>query len=161
MSLLLQETEHKGVGVYSSTRLEPGTHVLEFTGTLMRLEEVPFPLRPEEDFFTQVGPRVFRGPTGGLDNYVNHSCDPNCKVVIEEYDASLVTIKAVGPGEELTWDYSTTSTDSPEIWALNCKCGAFNCRRRISGFQTLPPHTQGYYLLLEAVPTYVRDLVGV
>jgi hypothetical protein len=148
-------TPDKGIGVYADEFIPAGVFVLEFEGPLVPASLVPWPLAPQDDHYLQVGPRVFRGPTDGLDNLVNHSCDPNTKVVIDEYDATLVSLRDILAGEEITFDYSTTSTDPPSLWTLDCRCGTARCRRTISGFLTLSSKDKARYVAQRAVPKYV------
>lgn len=75
---------------------------------------------------------------GNIARWINHSCDPNCEAVIEEHEGEdrrkdrvfIEAIRAIRPGEELTYDYGIT-LDEPhtprlkKIWA--CRCGAKNC----------------------------------
>ncbi|MFA7209123.1 MAG: SET domain-containing protein-lysine N-methyltransferase [Parcubacteria group bacterium] len=58
----------------------------------------------------------------------NHSCEPNMG-----YDkkGSLILIKNVKSGEELTHDYGFSVTD-PE-YKMPCLCGSKNCRKIITG----------------------------
>jgi len=48
------------------------------------------------------------GPSGGVDDFFNHSCDPNAGLQIDGQKVWLVAIKNITQGEEITWDYSTT-----------------------------------------------------
>lgn len=56
-----------------------------------------------------------------------HSCEPNCCVSFP--DRALVAVRAIEPGEPITYDYETTeSWFSHPFW---CRCGARRCRGRI------------------------------
>ncbi|MEZ6136681.1 MAG: SET domain-containing protein [Pirellulaceae bacterium] len=61
--------------------------------------------------------------------FLNHSCEPNCELVIWEYEDSLETqlaVHALAPiaaGSELTIDYAW-----PADAAINCLCGKSKCR---------------------------------
>lgn len=156
-ALSARVTPNKGWAVYAEQPILAGAVVLEFVGPLITASQVPFPLLPTEDHYLQVGPTVFRGPSNELDNLVNHSCDPNTKVVIQEYDAHLVAIRDIPPGEEITFDYSTTSTDPPSIWKMSCQCGTPRCRKVISGFRHIPSKDKARYVALRAVPQYVIE----
>lgn len=61
------------------------------------------------------------------DATINHSCDPNLWF---QNGWSLVARKNIDAGEEITFDYATGET-----YPLNseCKCGAKNCRKKITG----------------------------
>ncbi|HTA04540.1 MAG TPA: SET domain-containing protein-lysine N-methyltransferase [Streptosporangiaceae bacterium] len=65
-----------------------------------------------------------RQPAG----YGNHSCDPNLWWV-GRYE--LAARRDLGPGEELTNDYAT-STGEPDF-VMTCSCGSAQCRGNVSG----------------------------
>lgn len=58
--------------------------------------------------------------------FINHSCDPNLGV---SGQVSFVSLRAIEEGEELTYDYATTTTD---FYKLECKCGSTLCRGLIT-----------------------------
>ena len=60
--------------------------------------------------------------------FVNHSCDPNCEIFYWEETPDedrlwMQTIRPIGPGEELSIDYSW-----PADAAIPCRCRAPECR---------------------------------
>ena len=61
--------------------------------------------------------------------FLNHSCDPNCELIIWEGDSvddkklCLHSIKSIKPGDELTIDYAWPSSD-----AIPCLCRTNKCR---------------------------------
>ncbi len=58
---------------------------------------------------------------------VNHSCQPNCVLVINQHDAyDFVAIKEIGAGEEITFDYE--SIESQIVGFGQCYCGSDLCR---------------------------------
>ena len=69
---------------------------------------------------------------GGNDaRFINHSCDPNCEVEIEEDRIFIYSLRDIAPGEELTYDYSLDVEEKPtpelcQVFA--CRCGAATCR---------------------------------
>ena len=80
----------------------------------------------DEDFGAIWGPDEAAAVTT-LDNFINHACAPNLG-----YDArgDVVTLRDLGPGEELTIDYGgfVVNYDEPFV----CACGAAACRRRVT-----------------------------
>lgn len=155
MSLSIRQTSDKGVGVYADAAYLRGETVLRFGGSLLTQEEVPYPLAPEDDHYLQIGPLMYLGPSGGPDDFVNHSCDPNSKVVVDDDRAWLVAIRPIAVDEEVTFDYSTTSTETPDRWTLQCRCKSTRCRGVVTGFRELPVHRQVEYIMLDAVPMYI------
>ena len=71
------------------------------------------------------------GTDGNEARFFNHSCDPNCESVVEKRRVFIEAIRAIEPGEEMTYDYQIyRDHDDPEnideIFA--CRCGFTNCR---------------------------------
>jgi SET domain-containing protein len=92
-------------------------------------------------------------------SYVNHSCDPNCHVKMRTLvKKDLIASRNIRKGEELTKDYQATSTDQfvgKGFWEMDCKCGAKNCRKRVTGdFFRLPKKLQRIYY--QNLPSYVK-----
>ena len=145
----------KGVGVFTNVEIPFGSHILTFSGKPCNYDEVPNPYK--EDFWVQVGPDLFYGPSGQLDDYINHSCDPNTGIKIVDGEVRLYSIKKIRAGKQLFWDYSTTMTMG--IWIINCKCRADTCRKKVLNFRDLPMHVIRKYIDLGIVPDYVvQDL---
>jgi len=73
-----------------------------------------------------------------LDNYVNHSCDPNCDVEVfpTNYLIKLTANRDIFPGEPVTIDYEMTEEDMvAQGDQFECECGGENCRGRILGWK--------------------------
>lgn len=158
MTLLqVKVTADKGSGVYTSHLILPGFEVLQFKGEVLDLSSIGYPIPPEEDHYIQIGERTFLGPSGEMDDLVNHSCNPNCGVTIMQGRVALKAIRLINKDEEVTYDYSTTSTLDPRLWSMTCACGHRTCRRLISGFHTVPKDIQEDYMKRKIVPTYVVD----
>jgi hypothetical protein len=73
-------------------------------------------------------------PSGPF-RFLNHSCDPNCELFYQEPTDGreepadrlwLKALRTIQAGEELTIDYAW-----PAERAIQCLCGAANCRRWI------------------------------
>lgn len=83
-------------------------------------------IRPEiEDIYVQVGPNEYVGPSGCPDDYINHSCEPNCEV----REARLIALRDIPVVEEITFDYAIGMYDDP--WEMVCNCGTLSCRKII------------------------------
>jgi hypothetical protein len=67
----------------------------------------------------------------------------------------LIALKAIEPGEEIRFDYSTTISDG---WTMLCLCGSPSCRGLVKAFQLLPAEVQLRYAMLQIVqPFILRD----
>jgi uncharacterized protein len=74
----------------------------------------------------------------GLIPKVNHSCDPNCGIQLNESGShDYVARRFIGPGDEITFDYAMRNL-TVEHFPARCRCGERACRGRITGWQDLP-----------------------
>ncbi len=151
----LKKAESKnGFGIFTSVVIPPGVPVCEFRGTLYHS---PLPSHITDSQVLQVGPNTYLGPSGGIDDYINHSCNPNCSTHIVGNRAILYSLYVIPAGAELTFDYSTSSTDTPDTWQMKCNCGAPNCRKLISGYQSLDVATLQKYKNQGFLPLYITN----
>lgn len=151
--LKVQPSKINGTGIFTSVKIPADTPVLEMTGPVLLDREIPPDVNP--DVCLQVGPNTFLGPSGEACDYTNHSCDPNCRLYVVGNRAILWSLYVIPAGAELTFDYSTTSTDTYDTWKMDCKCGSYKCRKVISGFQYLDPALQNNYTSRDMVPMYI------
>lgn len=92
--------------------------------------------------------------------YFNHSCNPNSGI---KGDTKLTAIRDIRPGEEITFDYSTTSgwtsnkTSYNNLdWFMDCKCGEPICRKEVGHVSTLPGEILKRYFQLNIVPDFIK-----
>ena len=71
-----------------------------------------------------------RGEPESPDDFMNHSCDPN---VWMDDEVTLVAMRDITAGEELTADYAMWSTDPSWTLPTPCGCGSRPCRRTVTG----------------------------
>jgi uncharacterized protein len=104
---------------------------------------------------TQVGPSRW-ALHGGLGPKVNHSCDPNCGVRLNEAEAfDFVARRAIGRGQELTFDYAMRNF-TVDHFPSTCLCGASQCRGSVTGWKDLPEQRKADYG--ELVAPYLRTM---
>jgi len=58
-------------------------------------------------------------------NYVNHSCEANSEIVLEQQRVVLRAKRAISEGEEITLDYCDTEERNTLV---PCTCGSKKCR---------------------------------
>ncbi len=73
-------------------------------------------------------------------DFVNHSCDPNAGL---SGQIALVALRDIAAGEEIHYDYAMT--DGSPYDEFDCRCGAPNCRRRVTGDDWRLPDLQARY----------------
>ena len=71
--------------------------------------------------------------------YSNHSCDPNLGI---RGEITFVAMRNIRTGEELTHDWAMTDDDE---YSVECKCGASNCRKILTGKDWQRPELQIRY----------------
>jgi hypothetical protein len=131
----------QGLGAFAVRPIPKGARVVEYTGE--RIGHARFAVRSATEakgrhhtFFFQATRRtvVDARVHGNEAKYINHSCDPNCRAVIEKGRIYIETRKAVRKGQELAYDYSYgregTETAADEA-RYACRCGTKKCRGSI------------------------------
>jgi uncharacterized protein len=71
--------------------------------------------------------------------YSNHSCDANLGM---RGKITFVAMRDIRAGEELTHDWATTDDDD---YSVECKCGAPDCRKVLTGKDWQRPELQKRY----------------
>jgi SET domain-containing protein len=78
---------------------------------------------------------VIDATTGGNSaRWINHSCAPNCEAVDDGDRIFIETLRAIRPGEELSYNYGIELEEkhTPAMKRLyQCRCGARRCKGTI------------------------------
>lgn len=98
----------------------------------------------------------YLSPQGQMGDFLNHSCEPNARVVKMKNKLFIRSIKDIQKDEEVTIDYSTILA-SDDAWQMRCKCGTKSCRGVVKKFKTLPKGLKETYLSAKMVPRYILD----
>jgi uncharacterized protein len=127
-----------GLGVFALAPIRRGTRVIEYLGERVSHQEADrrYDEKDENDnhtflFIVDEDTVIDAGVNGNEARFVNHGCDPNCESVIEGGRVFIEAIRAIVPGEELTYDYQIQRepNDPPDIDLIfACRCGAAKCR---------------------------------
>lgn len=151
-ALIVRESSN-GKGVFAKRNFRKGETIIQFHGERLTREELLFAIDDGDSHYMQIGKGVYLGPSGSVDDFFNHSCDPNAGVIIEKENAFLVAIKTIPKNTEVTFDYSTTMDDDWE--EMECNCNRSRCRKYVRDFKYLPGDVQKRYLRLKIVPEYI------
>ncbi len=73
---------------------------------------------------------------------MNHSCDPNCGINGTGSMFTIVSMRPISKGTELTFDYEMTEDSD---WRMDCKCGSPICRQTIGAYANTPNETRKKY----------------
>lgn len=133
-----------GNGVFAAAALAKGEQVIEYKGTLRTHDEADELYGDGGEsghtfLFTLNDEYIIDGnQRGNSGRWINHSCAPNCRALVEESASEdrrrdkviIETLRAIKPGEELTYNYGIV-LDVPytarmkKLW--QCRCGARKC----------------------------------
>lgn len=140
----------KGRGLFATSSIPPGVRVATFLGAPKWIWDIPeqyWPYTFQVDYDRYVLPRE-----SNRARFINHSCEPNCVVS----GRSIVTMRKVPRGEELTFDYSS-DVDWPGF-RMACKCGSSECRKVIRAYRFLPKRLKLRYG--RSVARFILDEYG-
>lgn len=136
--ILVRDSNVHGRGVFATRRIEKGERIVEYLGERVSHDEADrrYESKEENDshtflFIVDSKTVIDAGVDGNDARFFNHSCDPNCESVVEKRRVFIEALRAIEPGEEMTYDYQIyRDHDDPEnideVFA--CRCGFANCR---------------------------------
>ncbi len=130
----------QGLGAFATRDIPAGVRLIEYAGE--RLTPAAADARyPDGDerhhtfLFAIDDDVVVDAAVNGNDaRFLNHSCDPNCDVVVDDKRLWIETIRDVKVGEELAYDYAFILPERHTPAAKRrypCSCGAAKCRGTI------------------------------
>jgi len=120
-----------GKGLFTSQKIEQNEIIIEIIGDVVEddLTNVHNPYALQIDFRKYIIPK-------NITRYINHSCDPNCKIEILNDKIVLKSIKKINEFEELTYNYNTTEYDLG-VDSFRCGCKSKDCIGIVKGFKYL------------------------
>ena len=125
------------LGVFAGAAIPKGRKVIEYAGErISRLETRKRFLEGSNhrsrrlNYLAELDSYwAIDGAVGGNGaELINHNCDPNLKLERIGRRLWLVSLRRVGRGEELGYDYHFAKTGE----TVRCKCGAPSCRGTIN-----------------------------
>lgn len=145
-----------GKGVFTTSLIKKGSQVLVVKGVLNHFERL---LEIDGDILNnsfRYSLNYYLSP-GPKDKayYVNHSCEPNVKVVKRKKELSLVATRDIAKGEEIVFDYSIIIAKD-DIWVMKCNCGTSSCRKTIKRYDRMPKKVLNRYLKDKMIPSFIR-----
>ena len=109
-----------GLGLYAMQPISRGEMVVEYTGRLLPSQEA---YRKGGKYLFEVNSRWIVDGSGreNISRYINHSCRPNCEPRTRGMRILIYALRAIRPGEELTYDYGKEYFDEL-IRPKGCRC---------------------------------------
>ncbi|OQE25417.1 hypothetical protein PENSTE_c006G01808 [Penicillium steckii] len=148
-------TGNRGFGLRSFDNIQVGEFIDYYLGEVLTQEEANYreddqqvsylfslDFIPEQDSATQKDYYVVDGRKfGNVTRFMNHSCNPNCKikpVSIDHADdhiyyLAFFALRDIPAGEELTFDYNPgfNKKEKKAAGAVKCLCGDAKCRGQL------------------------------
>lgn len=146
-----------GLGIFTTTYFSPDQVVFRINGTRKHYITL---LRRGGTFLDncfRVSENYYLSPEGHIGVYLNHSCEPNARVIKKGSKLFVYAIANIPAGAEVLIDYSTI-TASDDIWTMRCNCGHKACRGLVTNFYKLPHTLRQKYKTLHVVPKYITDI---
>jgi uncharacterized protein len=98
-----------GEGCFTKVHLPNGVMIAEYTGERISQKEAKRRVRRERGRrrISDIDARwCIDGSRGGNGTqYINHSCEPNCEVIVEHERILIYALRDIALGEEITTDY--------------------------------------------------------
>ena len=112
---------NNGKGLFAEKLLKKDSIIFHFDGKI------------DDDIHTnskslQIDDNKFLESTVKFDDFLNHSCNPNC--YIEWQNLNLVALRDIQIGEEISFNYNTSEYDLINMvqnCSFKCRCNSKNC----------------------------------
>jgi uncharacterized protein len=141
----VRQSKIHGRGLFAKADISTGDVVLVKGGPIVDRktlrEKITLRLGPVE---IQIDDDLFIAPVTQEERelsmlYLNHSCAANLGM---RGEITFVAMRDIRAGEELTHDWATTDDDD---YSVECKCGAPNCRKILTGKDWQRPELRRRY----------------
>ena len=142
--LIARRSPIHGNGVFAASAIARGEEIIQYKGRLLTHAEADERYGDGGEtghtfLFTLNDRYIIDANQGGNSaRWINHSCAPNCRALVEESASGdprrdkvvIETIRAIKPGEELTYDYGIVlevphTARLKKLW--RCLCGSPRC----------------------------------
>lgn len=126
----MRKTPGKGSGSFALEKISKFEPVASFGGFVIESKELSnfSDDRVARSLQLNKNKYLLSGSKAEPGDMLNHSCDPNCGA---SGTSSIVAMRDIQPGEELTFDYAMT--DQSKYDEFKCACMNANCRKKITG----------------------------
>ena len=154
---LAVKKSRNGRGIFAQKDFKPNKVLFEITGVFVTCDEDEHMDEEERANTYRYSKKWYISPKGRLGDMLNHSCEPNAKVIKRDGRLYIVAVTAVPKGAEVLIDYSTILA-ADDSWTMHCNCGTATCRKVIKQFNKLPKKVQESYRAQDIVPRYILSV---
>ncbi len=132
----LRETEGRGEGIFATRSFKARETVM--VGIIEKV------LDGNHSHASQTGENKYVLHAGSISK-VNHSCNPNCGISVNETGAhDFVAMRDINVNQEITFDYAMRNY-GVNYFPKQCMCGSKGCRGKITGWKDLPDERKKIY----------------
>ena len=129
----LRSSSIHGRGIFATADIRQGEKVIVWGGVFFTHEDI-LAGRAVEHSYTTFREGVYLGHSleqgNSIDDFMNHSCDPNMWIID---DTTWIARRDIRVGEELTGDCATYwGPEHHEVYKWECHCGSALCRKELS-----------------------------
>lgn len=135
----LRRSAVHGTGAFATRTIRKGQRIIEYVGDRISHEEADRRFQQKTSpahhtfLFTIDSKIVIDAAHNGNDSrFINHSCAPNCEVILYGKRPMIEALQTIREGEELAYDYNLTrdpdDTENEAEKVFACRCGAPTCR---------------------------------
>ncbi len=146
--LVVGESKINGKGIFTTKPIKEGELVMIWGGVLIPRENTDWDkyrlqtMVPISD--TEYIGLPITDTEDSIDEFLNHSCDPNTWLSDE---VTVIARRDIEIGEEITMDQALWNDDLEEDYSDNqkCTCGSSDCRKILTGQDWMRPEIQQKY----------------
>lgn len=100
---------HTGLGLFATRVIKRASYIATYRGPILTVEEAEKRERQGAKYMFELTKKltIDGSPRWNVARYMNHSCWPNAKPVINtrEKKITFVALRDISPGEEITYNY--------------------------------------------------------
>jgi len=142
----IKSSSISGKGTFATEKITFGEYITTLTGEPVHSDpdiSGDDPLQVDDALFL-----ILNHPS----KTINHACNPNAGL---RNKSDLYALREIKIGEEITYDYSTTSGTNDK-WTMQCGCHSETCRKTIGNVLSIPDAVLTKYICLDALPLFIR-----
>jgi len=127
--LQIQQSSLRPTGLFATVPISKGELLTTFGGSIINKAAVLALSAESVGNVLQIDDTLWiYSSSAETADHINHSCEPNAGL---QGQITLVAMRDIVPGEEVTLDYATVVSEWVGMEPLSCKCNTAACRKII------------------------------
>jgi SET domain-containing protein len=121
-----------GLGLFATKAIKRAAYIATYCGRRISTEVAEKRERRGAKYMFELNSEwvIDGSPRGNVARYLNHSCKPNAKPMVRKGKIVFVALRAIEPGEEITYDYGR---DYFDYFLKKGGCRCISCRGKTGG----------------------------